>query len=287
MLHTQLRAFHAVATNGSFTRAAQVLRVSQPTLSGQVRALEDSYGTELFQRRGRGIEITDLGRALLEVTRRYFTAEAEAEQLLATARGLTAGTLRVRADSPYAVIPLLAVFSRRYPRVDTQISFGNSREVLADILDQSADIGFLPDVEGDDRLHVVPVQRDQLVFMVHRGHAWAQRRAVGFEAIADETLLLREKGSRTRAVLEAALAERQVSPGHVLEIGSREAIREAVAAGLGVGVVNDGEFGHDDRLSKLGISGTRLAVTEYAACRKDRRGAGAVAALLGLIAGEA
>lgn len=283
MIYTNLRAFHAVATAGSFTRAAAVMNVSQPTLSAQVGALEENYGAALFRRRGRGIEITDLGRALLEITRRYFTAEADAEQLLSTARGISGGSLRIRADGPYAVVPLLAAFSRRYPGVETQIAFGNSQDVLRDVISGEVDIGFLPDVGDDSRLKTVLVKRDALVYMVHKGHPWAQRRGVPFEAIADETLLLREQGSRTRSIVEAALANANLKPGASIEIGSREAVREAVAAGLGIGVVNDGEFGHDERLTKLTITGTRLSVTQYAACRRDRRLLPAVEALIGLI----
>jgi len=284
MLHTQLRAFHAVAAHGSFTRAAEALRVSQPTLSGQVRSLEEAFGVELFRRRGRGIEITDLGSSLLEVTRRYFAAEDEAERLLATAQGLMGGRLRVGADSPFVVIPLLASFSRRYPTVEKSISFGNSRTVLDDIVNQRIDVGFLPDVADDNRLDVVPVQRDRLVLMIHRGHPWSQKRSVPLESLSEETLLLREKGSRTRALFEATLEARGIAPGAVLEIGSREAVAEAVAAGLGIGIVNEGEFGHDDRLHKLAIAGERIAVTEYVACRRENRSTPAIAALLDLIA---
>src|SRR5215813_11813002 len=117
MLYTQLRAFHTVASEGSFTRAADALHVTQPTLSAQVKALEDTYGVRLFDRRGRRIEATELGRGLLEITRRYFSLEAEAAQLLAATRGLRGGHLRVGADAPQHAIPALAAFSRKYPGV--------------------------------------------------------------------------------------------------------------------------------------------------------------------------
>ena len=125
--HAHLRAFHAVAAEGGFSRAAVARHVSQPTLSGQVRALEERYGVKLFDRRGRGVELTDLGRALFEVTRRLFAQEAEAEQMLAAARGLTSGELRVGADAPYNVIPMLAALNRRYPGVRLTLAFGNGR----------------------------------------------------------------------------------------------------------------------------------------------------------------
>src|SRR5690349_23020297 len=107
MNHTALRAFHAVATEGSFTRAAAALRLTQPTLSAQVKALEAEYGAALFVRRARGIAPTELGTALLEVTRRLFALEEQARELLGAARELTIGQLRLGADSPFHVMPFL------------------------------------------------------------------------------------------------------------------------------------------------------------------------------------
>src|SRR3546814_20175459 len=97
--HAQLRALHRVASEGSFTRAAEALRVTQPTLSGQVKAREEGYGVRLLDRRGRRVEPTELGRALLDVTRRLFSLEEEADQLLSAARGLPRGHLRVDRKS--------------------------------------------------------------------------------------------------------------------------------------------------------------------------------------------
>src|SRR6476661_2647656 len=98
MNHTALRAFHAVAVHGSFTRAAASLRVTQPTLSAQVKALEEEYGVALFVRRARRIALTDTGTSLLEVTRRLFALEEQAGELLSRARALTTGQLRIGAD---------------------------------------------------------------------------------------------------------------------------------------------------------------------------------------------
>ncbi|MCH7555376.1 MAG: LysR family transcriptional regulator [Proteobacteria bacterium] len=135
-----LRSFTAVAETKNFTRAAERIHVTQPTLSGQVAALEENYGVKLFERRGRGIELTDLGADLREVTRRLFAQEAEAEQLLTSAQGLTSGLLRVGADAPYQVIPLLARFNRRHPGIRLSMSFGNSERVLQELLDRRCDV---------------------------------------------------------------------------------------------------------------------------------------------------
>ncbi|MGH6962785.1 MAG: LysR family transcriptional regulator, partial [Dongiaceae bacterium] len=177
--HAQLRAFHAVASDGSFTRAAAALNVTQPTLSAQVKALEESYGVRLFDRRGRRIEPTELGSALLEVTRRLFSLEAEAEQMLAATRGLRRGHLRVGADAPHHVMPALAAFNRRYPGLRVSLAIGNSEQLLHELFEHRSDVAVLADIVGDPRLHALPLRRDRLIAFVDRGHAWARRRSVG------------------------------------------------------------------------------------------------------------
>ena len=271
MNYAQIRAFHVVAEAGSFTRAAERIHVTQPTLSGQVAALEARYGVKLFERRGRGIELTDLGAGLREVTRRLFAQEAEAEQLLASAQGLTSGLLRVGADAPYQVIPLLARFNRRHPGIRLSMSFGNSERVLQELLDRRCDVAVLPDIEDDARIHAVPFRRDRLVVFVPRDHPWAGRRSLRLAELAGQRLVLREPGSITRAVLDRALAAAGVQPASTLEIGSREAVREAVAAGLGIGAVFESEFGRDPRLRRLRFRDVDLRAVEYAACLRERR----------------
>jgi len=285
--HIHLRAFHSVAAEGGFSRAAAARHVSQPTLSGQVRALEERYGVKLFERRGRGVEPTDLGRALFDITRRVFAQELEAEQLLAAARGLTGGLLRVGADAPYNVIPMLAALNRRYPGIRLALTFGNTEQVLEDLLRRRCDVAVLPDLAPDQRLHAVPFRRDRLVAFVERGHPWAARRSIRLAELADRRLILREPGSNTRAVFERSLKDAGVTLGETMEIGSREAAREAVATGLGVGVVFESEFGHDDRLHLLSLRDVALEAIEYAACLEDRRAVRTVRAFFDLLGEQA
>lgn len=281
--HAQLRAFHAVAAQGSFTRAAAALNVTQPTLSGQVKALEERFGVKLFERRGRGIEPTELGRSLHEVTRRIFDLESEAEGLLAAAHGLKRGTLKLGADAPYHVVPLLAAFNRRHPGITLSVSFGNSQTVLAALREHASDIAVLPNIAADERIHTQAFHRERVIAFVERSHAWAARRTLRLQDLAEERLILREPGSVTRAVFERALRGAEVKPSQVLEVGSREAVREAVAARLGVGAIFASELGNDPRLHPLVIRGNGLEAVEYAACLKERRDDPAVRAFFALL----
>lgn len=279
MNHSQLRAFHAVATEGSFTGAANMLRVSQPTLSAHVRLLEEGYGIELFERRGRSIHLTEFGRSLKEITTRYFATEREAETLLARAKDLLKGRLRVAADSPFYVIPVLSAFSRRYPAVHQALTFGNSEKVLRDLLAGNCDIAFLPEIEPDPRIHAMPFYRDRLVTMVSNSHPLAQQKRIRLSELVEETILLRERGSTTRALFERTIEEAGLTLKETMELGSREAIREAVAAGLGVGIVNASEVGRDDRLHTLTIRKAKLNLTEYMVCLESQKANPEIAAV--------
>ncbi len=283
MNHSQLKAFHAVAQENSFTKAAAALQVSQPTLSGHVKSLENGYGVTLFQRGGRRVELTEFGKSLFDITQRYFVSELEALQLLSTAKGLLRGRLRIGADSPYYVIPLIASFSRLFPSVHRSIFFGNSQEVLDNLFARKSDIGILPEIEPDDRLHIIPYRHDRLVVFTHRGHAWSRRKSIRLHEVEDQTLIMRETGSSTRAVFEKVLVASNVRPKNILEMGSREAVRESVAAGLGVGIVCDSEFGHDTRLHKLPVRDARLSIVEYITCLRESRNGAVVTAFFEIV----
>ncbi|MGO1117667.1 LysR substrate-binding domain-containing protein [Rhodovibrionaceae bacterium A322] len=283
MNYIQLRAFHAVALEGSFTRAAEALHLTQPTLSGQVKELEETYGIKLFERRGRGIELTELGRALFDVSRRHFALISEAEELLVSARGLVRGTIRIFADAPYLLMPALAAFKRRYPGIRPEITFGNSKQVTSALFDRRCDVGILPEIDRDSRLYVQPFVTGHLVAFVDRGHPWSRRRSIKLEELGTEQLVLREKGSSTRVILERALGQQGITLRDPMEIGSREAVREAVAAGLGIGVVAESEFIQDERLHLLQLKGHGLKHSTSVACLLERRNVRVVSAFLDVL----
>ncbi|MFP6742287.1 MAG: LysR substrate-binding domain-containing protein [Alphaproteobacteria bacterium] len=282
MNHAQIRAFHAVATEGGFTKAARLLGVSQPAVTIQVKALEESYGASLLHRSGRKVALSDLGRDLLEITRRIFDLEEEAEELLTAAHELRGGHLRAGADGPYFVMGLLASFIERYPAVRVTVAMGNSRSVLRDLVEYRTDVAVVARIDDDRRFHAIRLSNQPVVLFVPRNHPWAKRRGVRLGELEGQPMILREEGSSTRQILEAALAEAGVSPQVVMEIGSREALHEAVAAGLGIGVVSAAELGADDRLKAINISDVNLEAQEYVVCLKERRNVRTVQAFFDL-----
>jgi aminoethylphosphonate catabolism LysR family transcriptional regulator len=270
--HAHLRSFHAVATHGSFTRASEMLNITQPTLSGQVKELEERYGTKLFIRHGRRIELTDIGKSAFSITRLIFRHEEEVEHLLQSARALTSGQLRVGADSPYIATPLLAQFQRLYPGIQISIQYGNSQQLMAWIVSRSCDVAFMPNIpQEDERLYSIPLPPGRLVVFVNQDHDWAERRSVKIEELVTQRIVLREKGSRTRSIFEEAVSRAGHLLPDVMEISGREGVREAVAAGFGVGIVAENELVADSRLRALPVSNAELAHAEYVVCLQEMR----------------
>lgn len=285
MRHTQLRSFHAVARSGSFTAAARECRVSQPTITTQVKSLERDFGVELFVRRGRRIELTDVGRGLLEITLRLFSQEKEAVDFLNETRELRTGHLRVGAVGPYHVTDMLASFNRRYPEIYVSVTVGNSRDTVRDLLDYRTDIAVLAHIDPDPRLVTIPYRRHRVIAFVHQRHPFAKRRSLRIRDFEGQRMIVREPGSTTRRATEEALRKAGVTPKIVMEIGSRESIREAVAQGIGLGVVSEAEFIPDPRLRALPVTDAEIFTHAHVVYLKERQNARLVGAFLSMLGG--
>ncbi len=277
---THIVAFHRVAAAGSFVAAARLAGVSQPTLSAQVKALEDAAGVALIERRSRRIALTEDGTRLFALTSRLQEAIWDIEQVLARDPAQRRGTLRVSADSALHVIPILAELKRQQPGFRFSLAIANSTAVLRNVLDGAADVGVSARRPDDERLSAVKLREDRLVLLVARDDTWSSRKQITLSELSCRDLVSREQGSMTREVLEGRLSEAGIVPGQVLDVETREGVMEAVAAGFGVGVVFASEAGNDPRLHRLAIRGTDLTVAEHVVTRRDLQSAGLVARFL-------
>jgi len=284
---TQLRSFHAVATAGSFTRAAESLHVSQPTVTTQVRQLEDLYNVELFHRTGRRVRPTEIGERLLQLSRQIFSLEADAIQLLGDAGELRSGHLRVAAVGPSHVTKMLVAFNQRYPGVKISVSTGNSQDVLDRLLDYRADVGVLAQVFRDTRFVSVPYSEHPVVIFCSGSHRFAHRRSIRSAELQGERLILREAGSTTRKAIESALKAAKVEPEVVMEVASREIIREAVAQGVGVAAVSEVEYVPGPGLHAVRISDAQVRTYAHVVCLAERQETRMVRAFYDVIAGAA
>jgi DNA-binding transcriptional LysR family regulator len=188
MHYTRLRSFHAVATSGGFNEAAAAFNISQPTLSAQVGDLEDEYGLELFVRKGRRRELSEVGRQLLAITTRLFAEEEEAVAFLEQSSELKTGKLSIGAVGPYHVTEMLAAFNRAYPRIELAVKLGNSHDVLADLLEYKSDIAVLAHIDEDDRLLTIPYRRHPVGVFVRTDHPLAKRKNIKIAALEGEPL---------------------------------------------------------------------------------------------------
>jgi aminoethylphosphonate catabolism LysR family transcriptional regulator len=268
---TQLRSFYAVAQTGSFTKAADMLHLSQPTLTTQVRLLEDRYQVELFFRHGRQVVLTEIGEQLLQIAQQMFNLEGDAISLLEDVGELRSGHLRVAAVGPYHVTQMLVEFNRRYPAVRVSVSAGNSENVLEGLLHYRADVGVLAQVVADSRFLSVPFAQHPVVIFVHSQHRFSRRRAIRIAELRGERMILREAGSTTRKALDAALRRAGVEVQVVMEVESREVIREAVAQGIGIAAVSEVEYVPGPGLHAVKISDTQVYTYAHVLCLAERR----------------
>jgi len=268
---TQLRSFYAVARTGSFTRAAEFLHVSQPTITTQVGLLEDRYDVELFHRHGRSVKLTELGEQLTQLAQQVFSLEADAVHLLGDAGELRSGQLRVAAVGPFHVTRMLVDFNQRYPGIKVSVSTGNSRDVLDRLLDYRADVGVLAQLVSDSRFLSEPFSMHPIVIFTSSSHRFAKRRSIRLADLHGERLILREEGSTTRKALELALAEAGVEPEVVMEISSREIIRETVAQGIGIAAVSLVEYVPGPGLHMVRISDAQIHTHAHVLCLAERR----------------
>jgi len=271
MTPSQLHAFHLVAEAGSFSAAGRASGISQPNLSGQVAALERAYGVRLFERRGRSVTLSETGRQLQGITTRLFALRDEAQALLAGEQTLTRGHLRIAADSAHHVVPIMAALKKRAGDLTFALSIDNSAVVLERLLRHEADVAVMAKSVSDPRLHALRLRTDRLVLFVPGDHPFAKRSRMPLVALAGQDLVLRERGSITREVLEEAMAAADIKPRSIVEVQTREGVREAVAAGFGVGAVFASELGEDRRFRRIAVTNSDLSVAEYAVCLQERR----------------
>lgn len=283
---TQLRSFHAVATTGSFTAAAQSLHVSQPTVTTQVGQLEALYKVELFHRTGRRVRPTEMGERLLTLSRQIFSLENEAVQLLRESGELRSGHLRVAAVGPSHVTRMLVAFNQHYPGIKVTVSTGNSQEVMDRLLDYSADVGVLAQSFKDRRFVSVPYSDHPVVIFCNGEHRFARRRSIRTAELQGERLILREQGSTTRKAIEQALRSARIEPQVVMEVGSREIIREAVLQGLGVAAVSEVEYVPGPGLHAVRISDAQVRTYAHVVCLAERRDTRMVRAFLDDVIGQ-
>lgn len=285
----RLRLFRAVVAHGSYSRAAEALDLSQPSVSVQVHQLERALGAYLFYQVGRKLHLTEEGKLLVEYAEQIFALEAKAERAVRELSGLERGHLVVGASSTignYMLPPVLGEFRQQYPGVELTLEMGPSLEIQERILENAVDIGFVGRKLSHPLLSAEPYSSDNLVVIASGDHPLGHRPTVPVRELVEEPFVLREKGATTRVLLEERMHDLGVDYNVAIEAEGAEAVKQAVAAGMGVSVISrraiawETEMG---RLTVLNVPELALRRDLYQVHPKDRPVSRAAEILLGLM----
>ena len=238
----QLQVFEAIVRLGSFTRAAEELHLTQPTVSIQIKKLSDALGLPLFEYVGRKAQPTEVGFLLYDTCREMLGALTNLEMKLAELHGLKRGRLRlaVITTAQYFAPSILGQFARRYPDIELSLEVSNFDRVLERLANNDDDlyiIGHVPERLLAD-VEVYPFAPNPLVVMASRDHPLAGQRNIPIERLEQETFLMREPGSGIREATLKLFQEHGINPPVRMELGSNEAIKQAVIGGLGIAVLS-------------------------------------------------
>ena len=240
----RLEVFAAVARRLSFSEAARALHLSQPAVSQQVAALEGELGARLFERTTRRVRLTPAGAALLGRSETLLREHAEARRAVSAAVGRIEGDLQVAASltiGAYVLPPALVTLALRHPEVRVRVTIENTEQVVGSLLAGRADIGFVEGELSASGVVLHTLRSDELVLIAPASHRFASMEEIALPDLLSEPFVLREQGSGTRQVAEAHLRNAGVDPDAlrvIAELSGIDAIKAAVAAGLGVSIIS-------------------------------------------------
>ena len=282
MNYTQIRSFNAVTKHRSFTKAAKILSVSQSAISEQVKGVESRFKIKLFIRNGTGISLTDYGKKLYDITKDIEDIHAQALNLLKSSKKLTSGTLNIGTVAPIHLMPILSKFSKKFPKINCNIVFGNSVQIKEKLLKKEIDIGILADINDQSQLYSKPLVRDKLLLFTSIKNTISKTKSISFKDIVNETFIVREKGSQTRALVERELLHLEIKK-KLYTIGSREGIFEAVKNNMGVGFVYSTEKIDLPKVNFIKLTNTNFYATEYVCCLTKRYDFNAIKAFFDIV----
>jgi DNA-binding transcriptional LysR family regulator len=253
----QLQIFEVVARNLSYTRAAEELYLTQPTVSIQLKQLADIVGMPLLEQVGKRIFLTNAGQELLKVVRTVLDELSRFEMTISDMKGVKAGKLRIAVitTAKYFVPRLLGPFCERFPGIDIALKVTNRERLLQRLEDNEDDLYILGQLPEHMDVWVEPFLENPMVVLAAHNHPLVGKKNISAQRIAQEPFLMRESGSGTRLATENFFKERGLSINFKMELGSNEAIKQAVAGGLGITVLS----AHTLALEK---SGDELAILD-------------------------
>ena len=284
MRYFQLRAFDAVARERSFSKAASLLGLTQPAITTQVRNLEESCQQALFVRTTQGVQLTDAAQPLFELTRQMFSTEEQIEDLVSLATAYQHGSLKLAADGPHVALQVVAAFREQYPGIDISVSLGSQREVWDDLLGYRVDAAIVGNAASDARIMAIPVAQQDMRVLLPKDHPLAAFKSLSLADLQAHPVIRRESGSNTQRLIDEALQRARFSLPTALELGSREAVLEAVKQGLGIGFVLDREIPDGTHTVAVPLVELRACNVDSVVCLHSQRKRGIVQTFLSVAA---
>ncbi|WP_088893580.1 LysR family transcriptional regulator [Leptolyngbya ohadii] len=258
MIHAtlhQLKVFEATARHGSFTRAAEELFLTQPTVSMQVKQLTKAIGLPLFEQVGKRLYLTEAGRELFAACQEIFQRLEQLEMTVANLKGMKQGRLRIAVitTTKYFMPRLLGPFCQEYPGIDVSLTVTNHERVIERLANNQDDIYVMSQVPEHLDIKTYPFLDNPLVVVAPHNHPLAKEKHIPIKRLAEEPFIMREPGSGTRGAFQKLLDEHKLSVKVRLELGSNEAIKQAIAGGLGLSVLSRHTLAIDATSNELAI----------------------------------
>ena len=263
---TQLKTFVTLADSGSFAETAIRQGVTRPAVTNHIKAFETKYDVRLFTRNGRSIEVSAFGERLLPQARHVLEMLDEIETTFGNAMNLTRSHLTVGVGEPFLGIDLISAFVSRYPGVRIQAKESDAPALMKDLDERKLDIAILALTEPDPRFENFLYNLDELLICVSKNHVWAGRQSIELSELQKQTMVLPGTGTTCRRIFDAALSSAAVEPIISLEFDEWDPIKEAVAHGIGAGILQGVHLAADPRLTPLRVTGTDLRVPQYVVC---------------------
>ncbi len=271
MRQSQLKAFHNVALHGGFSRAAEALFLTQPAISEQVRKLEQDHDVLLFQRKRKRVQLTTAGEQLFRYTKQYFEIEQQIEDYMSETGSAIEGELRIIADSAHHVTDILGRFRQHYPDVAISLRAGNTEDILEELRAYNAEIGVVGSLSPGKDMATLSLGTTEISAFAAKGLLPKSKNNLSLHELSELPLIFREKGSKTRDKLEEEARIKGVTLTPAIVAEGREAVREVVASGAGIGFVSQAEFGHDNRLMQIKLKDIDIHMSETMVHLTQRR----------------
>ena len=237
-----LKVFNCVANNLSFSRAAEELYTSQPSVSTQIKKLEEYLAVTLFEQLGKRIHLTEAGTTLFVYSQKIFSLIDEGVQAIEELKGCNKGRLLLGASTTpgvYLLPKILGNFKSDYPGIVPKLEIANSQRIAEMVNTNRLDIGIIGgEISCPLELHVEPWLKDELFLIVPEKHPWVNKASILIKDLENEQFIFREHGSSTRSIIENILAVHGLKVCVALELNNTEAVKQAVSAGLGVSIVS-------------------------------------------------